>query len=107
MSCVALHSSITRNCARSRYGYRNSNSISHPHGPSTTWQSFLLCGVRLMDKTIEQKTDELLAKARFKPKAKNGAGSRLDGSHVGAELIVQCAADITPEPVEWLWPGRV
>jgi RecA-family ATPase len=25
----------------------------------------------------------------------------------GASLIVQCAADVTPEPVEWLWPGRV
>jgi energy-coupling factor transporter ATP-binding protein EcfA2 len=24
-----------------------------------------------------------------------------------AELITQCAADITPEPVEWLWSGRV
>jgi AAA domain-containing protein len=23
------------------------------------------------------------------------------------QLIVQCAADITPEPVEWLWPGRI
>jgi putative DNA primase/helicase len=22
-------------------------------------------------------------------------------------LIVQCAAEVTPEPVEWLWPGRV
>ena len=25
----------------------------------------------------------------------------------GPALIVQCAADVTPEPVEWLWPGRV
>jgi putative DNA primase/helicase len=24
-----------------------------------------------------------------------------------AMLIMQCAADVTPEPVEWLWPGRV
>jgi AAA domain-containing protein len=37
----------------------------------------------------------------------DGARSRVDSAHVGAELIVQCAADITPEPVEWLWPGRV
>jgi hypothetical protein len=29
------------------------------------------------------------------------------GSANGASLIVQCAADITPEPVEWLWPGRI
>jgi putative DNA primase/helicase len=25
----------------------------------------------------------------------------------GPALIAQCAADVTPEPVEWLWPGRV
>jgi putative DNA primase/helicase len=25
----------------------------------------------------------------------------------GTALITQCAADVTPEPVEWLWPGRV
>jgi putative DNA primase/helicase len=25
----------------------------------------------------------------------------------GPTLITQCAADVTPEPVEWLWPGRV
>jgi AAA domain-containing protein len=25
----------------------------------------------------------------------------------GSALIAQCAADITPEPVEWLWPGRI
>jgi len=24
-----------------------------------------------------------------------------------AMLIMQCAADVAPEPVEWLWPGRV
>jgi putative DNA primase/helicase len=29
--------------------------------------------------------------------------------HVGSgpELIARCAADVKPEPVEWLWPGRV
>ena len=25
----------------------------------------------------------------------------------GPALITQCAADVTPQPVEWLWPGRV
>jgi putative DNA primase/helicase len=30
-----------------------------------------------------------------------------DQAPSGAELIVQCAADVKPEPVEWLWPGRV
>jgi putative DNA primase/helicase len=25
----------------------------------------------------------------------------------GPTLITQCAADVAPEPVEWLWPGRV
>jgi putative DNA primase/helicase len=25
----------------------------------------------------------------------------------GPALITQCAADVTPEPVEWLWPGRI
>jgi len=25
----------------------------------------------------------------------------------GPELITRCAADVRPEPVEWLWPGRV
>jgi hypothetical protein len=33
-----------------------------------------------MDKTIEQKTDELLERAGFKPKTKNGAGTRVDGA---------------------------
>jgi hypothetical protein len=29
--------------------------------------------------------------------------------HVGSgpELIARCAADVKPEPVEWLWPGRI
>jgi len=26
---------------------------------------------------------------------------------VPSELVSQCAADIKPEPVEWLWPGRI
>jgi putative DNA primase/helicase len=30
-----------------------------------------------------------------------------DQAPSGAELIVQCAADVKPEPVEWLWRGRV
>jgi putative DNA primase/helicase len=25
----------------------------------------------------------------------------------GPELIARCAADVKPEPVEWLWPGRI
>jgi AAA domain len=25
----------------------------------------------------------------------------------GPELIARCAADVNPEPVEWLWPGRI
>jgi AAA domain len=32
---------------------------------------------------------------------------RADNQPSGSKLIVQCAADITPEPVEWLWPGRI
>src|SRR5262245_39796347 len=29
------------------------------------------------------------------------------GATCGPALIAQCAADVTPEPVEWLWPGRI
>jgi hypothetical protein len=25
----------------------------------------------------------------------------------GPALIMQCAADVTPQPVEWLWQGRI
>jgi putative DNA primase/helicase len=32
---------------------------------------------------------------------------KTDNQPSGPKLIVQCAADITPEPVEWLWPGRI
>jgi len=28
-------------------------------------------------------------------------------SSAGLTLVSRCAADITPQPVEWLWPGRV
>jgi AAA domain len=31
----------------------------------------------------------------------------LDQVASGSELIARCAADVKPEPVEWLWPGRV
>ena len=24
-----------------------------------------------------------------------------------SELVAQCAADISPEAIKWLWPGRV
>jgi len=37
----------------------------------------------------------------FEDNSESGEG------RASAELITQCAADITPEPVEWLWPGRV
>jgi putative DNA primase/helicase len=34
-----------------------------------------------------------------------------DGAHraslANASLILRCAADIIPKPVEWLWPGRI
>src|SRR5262245_54814039 len=62
-----------------------------------------------MSKTPEEIADECMAKAvkaGFRPKAKNDASSHV-GARAGAELIAQCAADVTPEPVEWLWPGRV
>lgn len=29
------------------------------------------------------------------------------GNSHGATLVSRCAADITPQPIEWLWPGRV
>ena len=38
--------------------------------------------------------DEALAAAGIKPSGE-------------ARLISRCAADIEPEPVEWLWPGRI
>jgi len=55
-----------------------------------------------IEKAVEMATADV-------PSAKkpDGARSRVDSAHVGAELIVQCAADVTPEPVEWLWPQRV
>jgi AAA domain-containing protein len=28
-------------------------------------------------------------------------------SAVNASLVLHCAADISPRPIEWLWPGRV
>src|SRR5262245_64740261 len=62
-----------------------------------------------MSKTPEEIADECMAKAvkaGFRPKAKNDASSHV-GARAGAELIAQCAADVTPQPVEWLWPGRV
>ena len=51
---------------------------------------------------------------RLEPKTRphrlNGGGAEFScdtpGSPNGA-LIMQCAADILPEPVEWLWPGRI
>jgi len=30
-----------------------------------------------------------------------------DQAASGPELIARCAADVKPEPVEWLWPGRI
>src|SRR5262252_3177824 len=30
-----------------------------------------------------------------------------DSKRPDPTLIAQCAADVTPEPVEWLWPGRI
>src|SRR6476620_6069345 len=36
----------------------------------------------------------------------NGAGKSIDHADF-SELIAQRAADISPERIEWLWPGRV
>jgi putative DNA primase/helicase len=51
---------------------------------------------------------------RLEPKTRpcrlNGGGAEFSCDTPGSPnraLIMQCAADILPEPVEWLWPGRV
>ena len=36
-----------------------------------------------------------------------GAIIQHDSSPVGRSLIVRRASDITPEPIEWLWPSRI
>src|SRR5437763_790483 len=37
-----------------------------------------------------------------------GAGPFLPSRNSGRFAIIsRCAADITPEPVQWLWPGRI
>src|SRR5438876_11090101 len=51
---------------------------------------------------------------RLEPNARpcrsNGGGATFscDASHSpNRALIVQCAADVTVKPPEWLWPGRI
>ena len=40
--------------------------------------------------------------------ADKGAGPFMPSDHSeSSTLISRCAADITPEPVQWLWPGRI
>src|SRR5437764_14538279 len=40
--------------------------------------------------------------------ADKGAGPFLPSRNSeSSALISRCAADITPEPVQWLWPGRI
>src|SRR5262249_14191591 len=45
--------------------------------------------------------ERVMERHEFEDNSESGEG------RASAELITQCAADITPEPVEWLWPGRV
>src|SRR6516225_8896064 len=38
---------------------------------------------------------------------RNGANAQNDTSLAGRSLIVRRASEITPEPIDWLWPSRV
>src|SRR5215469_15006276 len=38
---------------------------------------------------------------------RNGANTHDGGSLAGRSLIVRRASEITPEPIEWLWPSRM
>ena len=62
---------------------------------------------KLPPEEIDKLIKEATADVRSAKRGADGAGSRLDDAQVGAALVVQCAADVTPEAVEWLWPGRV
>ena len=54
----------------------------------------------MVDDDVLSSFEEACARADAEASRKVGNGSN-------PTLISQCAADITPEPVEWLWPGRV
>lgn len=64
------------------------------------------------EKFSDTDLDRLIAAAekKYHPAKKSDAsssGAPTDHQPSGRQLIVRCAADIAPEPVEWLWPGRV
>jgi AAA domain len=56
----------------------------------------------------------IMARAKDAPRDSRPASNRSNGSAKsrsneaeGKRLIVRCASDVEPKPVEWLWPGRL
>src|SRR5215471_1558165 len=54
----------------------------------------------MVDDDVLSSFEEACTRADTEARRKVGNGSN-------PTLVSQCAANITPEPVEWLWPGRV
>src|SRR5437899_8209744 len=78
--------------------FRHSNQRLPSHGPPTMWTCSLWHGENFM--SVERKMSREEVRRRI-------GLVRDDNQPSERQLIVQCAADITPEPVEWLWPGRI
>jgi putative DNA primase/helicase len=67
----------------------------------------------LVDAHGQDAIQAILSDALKEPPALNGNGSASrklqcdNGNRATAALVSRCAADIAPEKIEWLWPGRL
>ena len=63
------------------------------------------------DPRLANKLKILRLEPNARPCRVNGSGTTFSCEAVATSpnraLIMQCATDILPEPVDWLWPGRV
>ena len=109
---------VFQNMANDAAGYVRKGGIGVPEFADRFQNAAVAYG--LVDAHGQDAIQAILADALKEPTALNGNASELDhrparsnglrpenGSGAASALVSRCAAEITPEKIEWLWPGRL
>ena len=109
---------VFQNMANDAAGYVRKGGISVPEFADRFQNAAVAYG--LVDAHGQEAIQAILADALKEPTAVNGNTSESDhrparsnglrpknGNVAAAALVSRCAAEITPEKIEWLWPGRL
>jgi putative DNA primase/helicase len=109
---------VFQNMANDAAGYVRMGGVGVSAFADRFQNAAVACG--LVDAHGQDAIQAILAAALKEPTALNGNACESDhqaarsnglrpenGNGVASALISRCAAEITPEKIEWLWPGRI